>query len=71
MELSDKIRELHRKETDLNKEITSIDKEIRHYNFLIKKLTTKKEKIALHVSRNVKYRNELIHKLNPTEHLQY
>ena len=71
METSDKIRELHNRENELNTRMTSIDKEIKMHNSAIKKLNIKKEKIALQVSLNVKYRNELINQLNPKEHLQY
>lgn len=51
-----KLKTLHEKENDLNKEIGKIDGQI-------KLLNKKKGKIAKQVSHNMRYRNRLINQL--------
>ena len=61
MELSEKdlriwIKELHTRENAMNKEMGKISAEI-------KRLEKKKSKLASSISKNMKYRNDLIKKL--------
>lgn len=54
--IKERLKELHRQEDELNKQIGKFDKTIRHCQ-------KQKLSISKRVSKNMRYRNELINKL--------
>lgn len=59
MDIHDKLADLHKRENELNKQISNLDKIIR-----ISK--QQKLKFAKQVSANMRYRNILINRLKPS-----
>lgn len=58
-----KLKELHNTENNINKEMADIDKQIKGNDALLRRLYSKKQKLAKRVSHNMQLRNKIINEL--------